>query len=260
MTGLLVSVRNAEEARIALDSGVDVIDVKEPARGPLGAASAATVAHAVDAVAGRAMVSVACGELLDAGDEKSTGICAVASQWPPGVALAKIGLSGCEDREDWQTSWRRWASSLPRSVRPVAVAYADQRLARSPPWENVVALAAAVRAPFVLVDTYDKRSGTLFDHWPAATLKGFAEMARAAGVGFVLAGSLRWEDIERAKSYRPDFVAVRGAACRGGREGTLDPQAIERLLVALGREPAANQKTKTKTAIASVDRAAEVAT
>lgn len=258
MTGLLVSVRNAEEARIALACGVDVIDVKEPARGSLGAASAATVGDVVDAVAGRALVSIACGELLDAGDGSSNGLCAGASQSPPGVALAKIGLAGCKDREDWQALWRHWASSLPRSVRPVAVAYADQRLARSPSWESVVALAAAVRAPYVLIDTYDKRSGTLFDHWPAATLKDFADAAQAAGVGFVLAGSLRCEDIERAVSFGPDYVAVRGAACRGGREGTLDPRAIERLLAALGRKPHANEQMKT--AITSMDRAAEVAT
>ena len=39
MTGLLVSVRSASEARVALAAGVDVIDVKEPNRGSLGAAS-----------------------------------------------------------------------------------------------------------------------------------------------------------------------------------------------------------------------------
>ena len=36
MTRLLVSVRSAEEAEIALAGGADVIDVKEPRRGALG--------------------------------------------------------------------------------------------------------------------------------------------------------------------------------------------------------------------------------
>ncbi|MEX0712176.1 MAG: (5-formylfuran-3-yl)methyl phosphate synthase, partial [Pirellulales bacterium] len=37
MTKLLVSVRSLAEARLALAAGVDLIDLKEPARGSLGA-------------------------------------------------------------------------------------------------------------------------------------------------------------------------------------------------------------------------------
>ena len=36
MTGLLVSVRSAEEAEIALAGGANLIDIKEPSRGALG--------------------------------------------------------------------------------------------------------------------------------------------------------------------------------------------------------------------------------
>ena len=39
-TELLVSVRSAAEAHLALQAGVQWIDAKEPARGSLGAASA----------------------------------------------------------------------------------------------------------------------------------------------------------------------------------------------------------------------------
>ena len=35
---LLVSVRNASEARAAINGGADVIDIKEPDHGPLGMA------------------------------------------------------------------------------------------------------------------------------------------------------------------------------------------------------------------------------
>ena len=50
---LLVSVRNAEEAVQAADSGADIIDVKEPEFGSLGFAGGATIREVVDAVAGR---------------------------------------------------------------------------------------------------------------------------------------------------------------------------------------------------------------
>ena len=52
MTKLLVSVRDAAEARLAVEAGVDLIDVKEPSAGPLGAAAAETLAEIAAAVAG----------------------------------------------------------------------------------------------------------------------------------------------------------------------------------------------------------------
>ncbi len=63
--GLLVSVRDAAEAAASLAGGADLIDVKEPARGPLGRADAATIAAVVQAVGGRVPVSAALGELRE---------------------------------------------------------------------------------------------------------------------------------------------------------------------------------------------------
>ena len=63
MTRLLVSVRSAAEAEAALRGGADVIDVKEPGRGPLGRADDAVIADVVRLVAGRRPVSAALGEL-----------------------------------------------------------------------------------------------------------------------------------------------------------------------------------------------------
>jgi uncharacterized protein (UPF0264 family) len=64
MTKLLVSVRSAEEAGLAIAGGADLIDVKEPLEGSLGAASPTVIDEVLDRVGGRGPVSVACGELL----------------------------------------------------------------------------------------------------------------------------------------------------------------------------------------------------
>jgi len=66
---LLVSVRDAAEARAALVGGADLIDVKEPSRGSLGRAEADTIAAVAHAVGGRTPVSAALGELRDWADE-----------------------------------------------------------------------------------------------------------------------------------------------------------------------------------------------
>src|SRR5215468_9568595 len=83
--GLLISVRDAAEAEAALRGGADVIDVKEPRRGSLGRADAATIAAVVACVAGRRPVSAALGELVEPGSEAVPG---------PGLSFVKWGLAG----------------------------------------------------------------------------------------------------------------------------------------------------------------------
>src|SRR5688500_14284157 len=68
--GLLVGVRSGEEAALALAGGADVIDVKEPRRGALGAADAEVWNEVAEEVRGRAMTSAALGELLSEGVER----------------------------------------------------------------------------------------------------------------------------------------------------------------------------------------------
>ena len=55
---LLVSVRSADEARAALAGGADLIDVKEPAHGPLGAARQPPRAALCQAVAMRSVSAI----------------------------------------------------------------------------------------------------------------------------------------------------------------------------------------------------------
>lgn len=65
MAGLLVSVRNAKEAMAALVGGADLIDVKEPLAGSLGAATPKTWQEIGEVVGGEKPLSAALGELHD---------------------------------------------------------------------------------------------------------------------------------------------------------------------------------------------------
>jgi dihydropteroate synthase len=65
------------QARTMVEQGADLIDVKEPKRGPLGAADFATLEEIVAEVAGQAPLSAACGELIDLGRVASRGIPAI---------------------------------------------------------------------------------------------------------------------------------------------------------------------------------------
>jgi uncharacterized protein (UPF0264 family) len=125
MTGLLVSVRNPAEAELALSGGANVIDIKEPSRGALGAADPEVWRDIQSVVGGRAIVSAALGELLDG------GLPQIAAE-TRGLRFAKIGLAGCHVQRGWLTRWFAAVSALPVGVQPVPVAYADWPSADAP--------------------------------------------------------------------------------------------------------------------------------
>ena len=98
MTKLLVSVVNAAEARTALDAGADLIDVKDPTRGSLGAPDLATIRSVVAEVAKAAPVSVALGELSELSVLDSLAMIS-------GVDFAKLGMAGLVRQADWSGRW-----------------------------------------------------------------------------------------------------------------------------------------------------------
>jgi uncharacterized protein (UPF0264 family) len=239
--GLLVSVRSAAEAVAALAGGADVIDVKEPERGPLGAADPTTISHIVHVVAGRAPVTAAAGELLDV---SARGATRTIESLPSGVSLYKIGLHGCSDVTDWKVRWNKVASRCEIAVhcaRPVAVVYADWRSARSPEPSDVLRIAMRFGCPALLIDTWDKSTGNLFEHWTVNELVRFILQVRAHGLAVVLAGSLSESNIATAARLTPDLVAVRGAACANGRSGTISAERVAQLkqLIATTGSPSA---------------------
>jgi (5-formylfuran-3-yl)methyl phosphate synthase len=221
MTRLLISVRDAAEAEIALAGGADLIDVKEPARGPLGAADAATIRAIVAHVAGRASLSAALGELNAENrlEESLSGH----------VRYAKYGLAGCGRMSDWTIRFRAAVALLPPGVTPVGVAYADWKAAGAPELREVLARASSLGCGAVLLDTFDKNNGPLGRHVSRVSLQRFIASARASGLACVVAGGLGRKEIAEILPLAPDYVGVRGAACTGGRTGRLDARRVAQI-------------------------------
>jgi len=226
--GLLISVRSASEALAALEGGAALIDVKEPANGPLGRASDQAIAEVVAAVGNRRPVTAALGELLD--DRGET--------LPAGLSFVKWGLAGYESNMAWH---RCLSARWKLGPRVVAVAYADWQCARAPSVEDVIRFAADRRG-VVLIDTHCKESPGQRQHWPtlldwasAALICRWCEQCRAAGVRIALAGSLGMAEIAELAPARPDWFAVRGAACDGGRHGMVSAMKVSELLAVIHR-------------------------
>lgn len=219
--GLLVSVRDPSEALAALRGGADVIDVKEPRRGPLGAADRSTVAAIVQAVSGRAPVTVAWGEL-----HEHASLPAVT----PGVVAYKVGLA--KAGEDWPDRLAAWHDALSPPTRLVPAAYWDDAAAGAPRPEEILEAAAGLDGWMVL-DTWDKSAGPL----PPGDERLARLMAQAheAGVRVALAGGMTAERLREAASLKPTLLGVRGAACVGGRSGRVDYRYVGTLRAAIAR-------------------------
>jgi (5-formylfuran-3-yl)methyl phosphate synthase len=227
MSRLLVSVRSAEEAQLALDEGVDLIDIKEPSQGSLGAADAKTIRAVVDRVARRAPLSAALGELRD------------PARLPTALArelrYLKLGLAGSRRVADWQGRWQREIDRWPPGVIAVAVAYADSPSAGAPDRASILRSARAVGCGAILLDTFNKGSGSLVDHLSSAELGRFIAKAHERGLMCVVAGSLRLADLATVARLGPDYVAVRGAVCRTDRTGRLDAARLRRAVAQVRR-------------------------
>jgi uncharacterized protein (UPF0264 family) len=235
MTGLLVSVRSAAEAELAFAGGADVIDIKEPRRGALGPAEPQVWREVQALISGRAVVSAALGEL------HSDSILDFASS-AAGLAYAKIGLSDWRRRNDSARKWHAARLALPTGVGAVPVVYADVEASG---WESfaaaaiaTIALARVSQSPLLVIDTFQKRGRTLLDFTDLALLAELSHYSAEHKVRFVLAGSLNEEAIERLLPLAPAYIGVRGAACLGARDETIDLARVKSLarLVHGGRE------------------------
>lgn len=222
MIKLLVSVRSLGEAAVAANGGADIIDVKEPSRGSLGAANVDTVVEIADAFSSRGPVSAVCGELLDVNDWPCELL-------PSNLAFAKIGLAGCQPVPSWpdllSSAWAR----MPKSIEKVAVAYADWQGCVAPTPEQVVQVASANSCNYFLLDTSDK-TRSLLESVPYHVIDRWIDAAHEANLKVVLAGSLVAADLPLVtKRWFPAVVAVRGAVCAGTRESAICEEKNQRI-------------------------------
>ncbi|HVN66395.1 MAG TPA: (5-formylfuran-3-yl)methyl phosphate synthase [Methanomicrobiales archaeon] len=226
---LLVSPCSIEEASRSL--AADIIDVKRPAEGSLGA-NFPWVIRAVKGMTEKP-VSAAIGDF-----DCRPGSAALAAYGAAcaGADYIKIGLkfSG-RDRA------REVIAAVVRAVKEefpeknvVIAAYSDfVRLGTIPPAE-AACLAADCGADVAMIDTGLKDGKSTFDFMDERALADFTDANRDSGLRTALAGSLRFEDIATLKRINPDIIGVRGMVCGGDRSATIEPALVEKALRMIG--------------------------
>jgi hypothetical protein len=212
---LLVSVVSAEEAQRALAGGADIIDVKDPSEGALGAPAPGVLSEVVRVVGTSAPVSVALGDLPDL---PHTAALAARGAALSGATYVKAGLRGVHDLDRAVAMMSAIVDAVGVGggrVSVIAAAYADAA-ALDPPALAPGCLPALVERTGIagaLVDTFAKDGRGLYSWLSESELADLIERTRRAGAIFGVAGQLRLGELRRVDA---DVIGVRSAVCRGG--------------------------------------------
>lgn len=216
MTRMLASVTSVEEALIALEGGADIIDLKNPRQGALGALPLPVIREIVEAVARRKPVSATIGDLPMQPDLVAGAAGKTAAA---GVDIVKIGFFGRTGHAD---CIRAVAPLAAGGVRIVAVLFAD-----ADPDFSLLPLLAQSGFHGVMLDTAAKEGRRLGHCLDAAAMRHFVDTARSLRMLTGLAGSLSISDIPDLVGIAPDYLGFRGALCQASdRMASLDPEQL----------------------------------
>lgn len=200
---------------MVLDIGVDIIDLKNPAAGALGALDHVLVNDIVQAVNHRSTLSATIGDLpMQAG----LIVDATKSMLETGVDIVKIGFFGQSQHAECLDALR----TLTLGSKLIAVLFADE----SP---DLRLLPEIAQAGFygVMLDTANKSHGHLQTHLNLNSLNRFVSMAKNLGLEAGLAGSLQMSHILDLSKTHPSYLGFRGALCdKAQRTSNLEPDKV----------------------------------
>ncbi|MCE8423878.1 MAG: (5-formylfuran-3-yl)methyl phosphate synthase [Candidatus Methanoperedens sp.] len=225
---LLVSPINVEEAKISKLGGADIIDVKNPKEGSLGA-NFPWMIKAVKNAAGCIPVSATIG---DFNYKPGTASLAALGAAAAGADYIKVGLYDIQTKEqalDMLVNIVRSVKDYDRNKKVVASGYSDYRRINSISPFELPAIGALAGVDVVMMDTGIKDGRSTFEFLNGEELTEFVNSAKDHGLKTALAGTIKFEDIPALKRISPDIIGVRGCVCGGDRKSVIRKELVERL-------------------------------
>jgi uncharacterized protein (UPF0264 family) len=228
-------VVSVAEVEAALAGGADVVDVKDPAEGSLGAPRPELLRAIRGLVGPPSELSAALG---DAPHLPGTLALAATGAAACGADYVKVGLLGSSSPGQALEMLRavgEAARGTNPSTRLVAVAYADAARVNGLSPRELPRVASRAGAHGAMLDTAVKDGTSSFAALGERAVADFVAEARSLGLMVALAGSLGPADLALAQSLGVDLVGVRGSACDRGRNGTVSAVRVGALRAALER-------------------------
>jgi uncharacterized protein (UPF0264 family) len=226
---LLVSPMNIEEARAALQGGADILDVKNPKEGSLGANFPWAIRAVVELANGKVPVSATIGDLEFKPGTASLAALGAAVAGAEFVKAGLLGVKTLDQAEEMLQGIVRAVKDFDSRKRVVAAGYSDYARAGSISPKLLPAAAAAAGADLVMVDTAVKDGRATFDFMSEQDLKDFISLGHNFGMEVALAGSIDFLHLELLKRLDPDIIGVRGIVCGGDRRSAIRADLVEKL-------------------------------
>jgi len=210
---LLISPKNVNEALEAIAGGADIIDVKNPREGALGANFPWIIRQIRELTPKNVQVSCALGDAPNLPGSFSLAALGAATL---GVDYVKVGLRGVNTADDAVYLLRNVSKAAkdwnPR-VKVAAAGYADaRRIGALDPME-IPEIAREAQVDVAMMDTAIKDGKSLFEFLTPQQLRRFADYSHSLGLTVAFAGSLRKEDLVVIYAAGADIAGLRGAAC-----------------------------------------------
>ena len=220
MTQLLISVKNVEEALLALACGADIIDLKDPSVGALGALDLPTSLAIIAAVnnhvtnqisqqtsiqvstrAIRRVLSTTVGENHA---DLNALIAAIEQRAAMGQIIIKIAVSALFYGANFLIEMRKLTDA---GVKIVAVFFADERV-------DLTLLPTLKLAGFygAMLDTKNKHKN-LLQTQTKANLALFTQFCHQYHLKSGLAGSLQVQHIDTLSTFNATYIGFRGGVC-----------------------------------------------
>ena len=196
--------------------GADIIDVKNPTEGPLGANFPWIIQDIVKIVPNNIETSCTIGEMPNCPGSISLAARGAATI---GVNYIKVGLSGLRKKQETinlLTNIVKSVKDYNSKIKVVITGYADAKKIGSINPLMVPKITSKVQADVAMIDTANKDGSSLFNYLNEHQLSNFINEANKFKLITALAGSLKKEELTKVYSLGADIAGIRGAACTFG--------------------------------------------
>lgn len=211
---LLISVVNKAEAADSIRGGADILDVKNPKEGSLGANFPRVIREVKAIMPNNLELSATIGDLPNLPGTASLAALGAAVS---GVDYVKVGLFGVKNSTEaivLMTEVVRAVKEYDRDLKTIASGYADFRYVGCVNPMMLPLVAYKSGADGILVDVKIKVSNRkLFSFLSDEQIMKLVAQAHNYNLLTALAGSLDKQDIQRVHDFGADIIGVRGAVC-----------------------------------------------
>jgi len=231
---LLISVKNSEEAYAAIEGGADIIDIKNPLEGSLGAGFPWVISKIAEIVhENEKPSSAAIGDVLH---KPGTVSLAALGAAVSGADYVKAGLmvgsreQGIEVMKAVKNAVKSRIDYFGDEIKVVAAGYADWERVFCVSVDELPEIALLSGSDIVMIDTAVKDEKNLLDFISESELRNFVSISHEHNLSVALSGHLNKEDIPVIKRTGADIVGIRSAVCSNfDRNRSIDSALVEEI-------------------------------